>query len=146
MHHVAIMRKSWKLTQKILSGEKKIESRWYNTKYPPWDRIKKGDIVYFKDSGEPVKLKAGVEKALQFSDLNEKKIKDLLELYARYDGIEDRKNEFFHLFRNKKYCILIFLKNPQVIEPFEISKKGFGTMASWICIEDIEKIIVGSVN
>lgn len=31
MEHVAIMRKSWGLTDKILSGQKKIESRWYKT-------------------------------------------------------------------------------------------------------------------
>lgn len=29
MEHVAIMKKSWGLTRKILSGEKTIESRWY---------------------------------------------------------------------------------------------------------------------
>ena len=62
MDHVAIMKKSWKLTEKILSGEKKIESRWYKSKYPPWGKIKKGDIIYFKDSGEPVSIKAKVEK------------------------------------------------------------------------------------
>jgi len=35
MDHVAIMKKSWKLTEKILSGEEKIESRWYKSKYSP---------------------------------------------------------------------------------------------------------------
>ena len=69
MEHVAIMRKSWGLTQKILSGKKKIESRWYKVKYAPWDRIKFGEIVYFKDSGEPVTIKTEVEKVIQFSDL-----------------------------------------------------------------------------
>jgi len=33
MEHVAIMRKAWGLTDKILSGQKKIESRWYSVKY-----------------------------------------------------------------------------------------------------------------
>ena len=56
MEHLAIMRKSWGLTKKILSGEKKIESRWYKSKYPPWGKIRSGEIVYFKDSGEPVSI------------------------------------------------------------------------------------------
>lgn len=52
MHHVAIMKPSWKLIPKILSGEKTIESRWYQTRRAPWNGIAAGDVVYFKDSGE----------------------------------------------------------------------------------------------
>jgi len=40
----------------------------------------------------------------------------------------------------KNYCLLVFLKNPQAIEPFEIDKTGFGAMAAWITIDNIEKI------
>lgn len=69
MQHLAIMRKSWGLTQKILDGRKKIESRWYSVKCRPWDQIESGEIIYFKDSGEPVKLKAEVSKVMQFADL-----------------------------------------------------------------------------
>lgn len=138
MHHVAIMRPSWKLTEKILSGEKCIESRWYNTKYPPWDRIKTGDVVFFKE-GKFVSAKADVYKVLQFDNLNEKKVAELLDTYAKDDGIADRKNFFFQIFRDKKYCILIFLKNAQEAR-FQISKKGFGNMASWICVDDVSRI------
>ena len=35
MQHVAIMKKSWGLTDKILSGQKKIESRWYLSSFCP---------------------------------------------------------------------------------------------------------------
>ena len=56
MQHLAIMKKSWNLTDKILTGKKKIESRWYKNKYKPWNKIKTEDVVYFKDSGIPVKI------------------------------------------------------------------------------------------
>lgn len=56
------MKKSWGLTQKILSGKKKIESRWYKSKCSPWGKIGKGDVVCFKDSGEPISIKTEVEK------------------------------------------------------------------------------------
>ena len=49
IHHVAIMKKSWGLVEKILAGEKTVESRWYKSKCVPWDRIKPKDIIYFKD-------------------------------------------------------------------------------------------------
>lgn len=141
MEHVAIMRKSWGLTQKILNGQKKIESRWYSVKYMPWDNIKKGEIVYFKDSGEPVKLKAKVDEVIQFANLNQKKVKEILNKYGKNDGLEkDKILEFFERFKNKKYCMLIFLKNPRKIKPFEINKKGFGMMSAWITTDNIAKI------
>ena len=99
MDHVAIMKKSWGLTQKILSGQKKIESRWYKSKHPPWGKIGKGDIVYFKDSGEPVSVKTEVEKVVSFSDLTPEKVRHILDEYGNDDGIEKNKiKEFFELF------------------------------------------------
>jgi len=141
MDHLAIMKKSWNLTSKILSGRKKIESRWYKTKYQPWDLIKSGDVVYFKDSGESVSVKAEVEKVMQFSDLTPFKVREILDVYGKDDGIE--KNEiqiFFEIFKDKKYCILIFLKNATKIEPFNIKKTGFGSMTAWISLKDINQI------
>lgn len=141
MEHLAIMRKSWGLTQKILNGQKKIESRWYSVKYRPWDAIEEGEIVYFKDSGEPVKLKAEVSKIVQFADLTPNRVKEILNKYGKDDGIEKEKiPEFFERFKGKKYCLLIFLKNPQKIKSFEIDKTGFGAMSAWITINDITKI------
>ena len=141
MDHVAIMKKSWGLTQKILSGQKKIESRWYKSKYSPWGKIGKGDTVCFKDSGEQVSIKAEVEKVISFSDLNPKKVSQILDEYGNDDGIEKYKvKEFFELFKNKNYCLLVFLKNPEKIKPFEINKVGFGMMSAWLSVENIDRI------
>lgn len=141
MEHLAIMKKSWGLTDKILNGQKKIESRWYSVKYKPWDTIKKGETVYFKDSGGPVRIKAEVSKVMQFDSLTPKKVKEILNEYGRDDGIEKEKiPEFFGRFKNKKYCLLIFLKNPQRIKPFDIDKTGFGAMSAWITVDNIARI------
>ena len=143
MDHVAIMKKSWGLTQKILLGQKKIESRWYKSKFAPWGKIGKGDFVYFKDSGEPVSIKAEVDEVISFSDLTPEKVRQILDEYGNDDGIEkDKIEEFFELFKNKKYCLLIFLKNPKRIEPFEISKTGFGMMSAWLTVRNIDKVKV----
>ena len=141
MEHLAIMKKSWGLTDKILSGQKKIESRWYLTKRKPWDSIKRGETVYFKDSGGPVRIRAEAGRVMQFADLTPQKVKEILDEYGRDDGIgEEKIPEFFERFKDKKYCILIFLKNPQEIKPFEIDKTGFGMMSAWITIDNISKI------
>ncbi|HII29434.1 TPA: hypothetical protein HA317_00010 [Candidatus Woesearchaeota archaeon] len=101
MHHIAIMKKSWGLTRKILTGEKRIESRWYKSRCPPWDKNR----------------------------------------YAEDDGIErDKIPYFFSRFRDKNYCILIFLKNPQEVKPFDIDKAGYGAMAAWMVAENLDRI------
>ncbi len=135
------MKKSWGLTKKILDGRKKIESRWYLNRYKPWDKIKASDVVYFKDSGEAVKLKAEVSKIVQFADLTPAKVRKILDKYGKDDGIEKQDiSKFFKLFKNKKYCILVFLANPTTIAPFDIDKTGFGAMSSWIVVDNVSKI------
>ena len=141
MEHVAIMKKSWGLTKKILDGRKKIESRWYMTKRVPWDCIKKGDIVYFKDSGELVTIKTIVSRVERYENLNEQKVRALLERIHEADGIDDSEvDSYGQLFRRKKYCMLIHLKNPEKIVPFKIDKKGFGLMSAWISVDNINRI------
>lgn len=141
--HIAIMRKSWGLTQKILSGEKTIESRWYMNRYKPWGNIDCGDTIYFKDSGEPVRIQATVDKVIQIEDLTPKKVRKILNQYAKADGLGVDKSDittYFERFKNKKYCLLIFLKDPKEIEPFEIDKSGFGAMAAWLTVDNLDKI------
>lgn len=141
MDHVAIMRKSLKLTDKILTGQKKIESRWYKSKCAPWERIKSGDTVYFKNSGEPVTLKADVDKVLSFPELTPNKVKEILREYGKGIGLgSDDIQRSYERVRCKRYCILIFLKNPKRIEPFKIDKTGYGLMSAWIITDDINKI------
>ena len=141
--HIAIMRRSWGLTQKLLSGEKTIESRWYMNRYIPWNRISPNDIIYFKDSGQPITLKAQVKKVLQFADLTPQKVRHILSKYAKADGLGTQPTKwqpYLKRFRNKKYCLLIFLKNVKQITPFLINKTGFGAMASWLIVADINLI------
>lgn len=141
MEHIAIMQKSWDLTEKIATGQKVIESRWYNIKYPPWGRISPGDTIYFKNTGEPITMRAGVDKVLYFSDLTPHKVQEILEKYAKDIGIEEHQiPAFYKRFKHKKYCLLIFLKNAQHIPPFKINKAGFGAMASWISVDNVSQL------
>jgi len=95
-------------------------------KYAPWDKIQPDDTLYFKDSGAPVTLKAKAEKILQIFPLSPQKIQNLLDEYGGDDGIKPEQIQtFFQRFQDKNYCILIFLKEVEAIEPFEINKSGF---------------------
>lgn len=139
MYHLAIMKKSLGYLEKIKSGQKTIESRWYLAKRAPWDKINPNDTIFFKNSGSPVELKSSVKKALQLENLTTQKIKEILNKYAKEIGIEN-KQKFYEEIKNKKYCILIFLKNTEKIPEFKINKKGYGMMSAWITLENIEKI------
>jgi ASC-1-like (ASCH) protein len=141
MHHVAIMNKSWGLLPKIVSGAKTIESRWYMNRSAPWGIVNAGDTVYFKNSGEPVSVQARVAKVLCFDTLTPAKVQEILNRYGEADGLMAVEvSRYFELFKDKKYCILIFLENVEAVEAFEIDKSGFGSQAAWLCVDSIGSI------
>lgn len=141
MHHVAIMKKSWGLIPKILSGQKTIESRWYQTRRAPWDKIKAGDTVYFKNSGEGVSAVATVDRVEQFQIADKSEAQTIVDQYGNRIGLINSNIETWGALPH--YCILIFLTNPRVIKPpFSINKSGFGSAAAWLCVDDIDSIIL----
>lgn len=133
------MNPRWKLLPKIISGEKRIETRWYATKHAPWGKIAKGDTVYFKDAGKAVTVRARVADVLAVADLTQEKARDLVDKYQTWMRLLNPKVEEW--VDEKRYAILVFLEAVEVLpEPFFIDKRGFGMAAAWLCIEDIETI------
>lgn len=141
MDHVAFFRKGSNFLNMILAREKTIESRWYKTKRAPWGRIHPGETIYFKNAGEPITAKATIQHILQITPLDKKKIHELLETYGKHICFDkdEIQNDVARL-KDKNYCILLFLENPERIKPFTINKKGFGNQAAWITVPTIKKI------
>jgi ASC-1-like (ASCH) protein len=125
------MNKSWNLIPKIVSGQKSIESRWYQTKRAPWNKIKIGDRVFFKNSSELVIASAEVSKVFQF-ELNDKyDAKNLIEKYNKKICLLNSNLDTWG--KLPRYCILMFLKKAKYLDqPFKISKKGWGTGTAWL--------------
>ncbi len=141
MVHIAIMKKSWGITQQMLSGQKTCEERWYKTKRPPFDMAKAEDTIYFKDSGEPVFIKAKITKVLQFENLTPEKSAEIASKYAKADlGADEIPQAIKDYTSHKNYCVIVFFDNVEKIEPFNIDKTGFGAMAAWLCLDDINTI------
>ena len=141
MVHIAIMKKSWGLIDKILSGEKTIESRWYKNRCRPWEEIEVGDTIYFKDSPGPVRAKAVVDKVIQFTDLNAKKRDKILAQYGKSVlGTGGNPEDIKSHFKDKRYCILVFFNKARKVTPFNINKTGFGTQSAWLIVDNINKI------
>lgn len=135
--HVAYLSKSWKMLDKILDGRKTIESRWYVNKVNPWQNVSKGDVVYLKETGDPIRAKADVDDVLFFENLNKQSIDHILNEYGGRICLDESHH---HLLKNKKYCILIFLNNVEKIHPFEIDKRGFGIASAWLTVDGIDSL------
>jgi len=135
MHHVAILEK--KYFNKIISGEKTIESRW--TYYPkePYKQVNIGETIYLKESGKKVAHKAKVADTLFKEGLTPRKIKALLKKYHKNIGVE---MSYFKNVKKKRYCSLVFLKDIKQIPQFNIDRKGFNPRAAWITVKNINKI------
>lgn len=142
MHHLAIMNPKRKLIPKILSGVKTIESRRYMMKVAPRNKIQSGDVVWFKDAGKPVTATATVDKVLQYDHYTPAQLKEILDQYGGDGGIAFHSplDEVYQWALPKKYCILIFLKDPKKVSPFEIDKTWYWCSCAWISIPDISQI------
>ncbi|MCX6824543.1 MAG: ASCH domain-containing protein [candidate division SR1 bacterium] len=142
MDHLAIMNPKRKLIPKILSGEKTIESRRYMMKVAPWNKIKAGDTVYFKDAAKPVTASATVAKVLQYDHYTDEELHEIITTYGGSGGIafHGSLDGAYKWAQPKTYCILVFLKHPKKITPFSIDKTGYGNACAWISLPSIEKI------
>ena len=109
-------------------------------KRAPWDKIKVGDTIYFKDSGEPVTAKAIVAAVQQFY-LPETDVSSLIEQYGKQIGFEEK--DFPGIIswcQKREYGILITIPGVQTIPPFTINKQGYGMMSAWITVPDIVQL------
>jgi hypothetical protein len=84
---------------------------------------------------------------LAFDKLTPTKVKHLLDKYGEQDGLPAKKLQlYFELFKDKNYCLLIFLKGAQLVEPFQINKTGFGAVAAWLTVENINQVRIHPHN
>ena len=140
MHHVAIMKKSWGLIPKILSGEKTIESRWYQTRRAPWNMVTAGDTVFFKNTGEPVTARATVTEVLQFEIQDRKDVWKIMKTYNSQIRIPLPDVQRLGEGPLPRYAILVFLKDAKPVRPFTVDKTGFGSATAWITVPNVRKL------
>ena len=133
MDHIAIMNPKLGSIKKILSRQKTIESRWSKYRIAPYGKIKAGDAVCFKYSGQLVTALATVSKVLQFENLNAEIFKHIVDNFGLHICLNN--THYDSWYQSKNYVTLIFLKNPKKVTPFQIDKTGFGSGCAWMCIK-----------
>lgn len=75
------------------------------------------------------------------NDLTPAKVDGLLREYGERDGLRESDLPYYYnLFKDKKYCLLIFIQDVQEVEPFRITKQGYGAMAAWMSVPSVEDL------
>jgi hypothetical protein len=88
MNHIAFLNPKWGLLPKILSGEKTIESRWYENRISPYkelleDQNPKKHKIYFKDLGKPITAVCNLKRIEIYDSLTKEKIRRILNKYYK---------------------------------------------------------------
>lgn len=129
MKHLAIFDRV-EIIEKILEGKKLLESRFCIKKALPYEKIKKGDEIYLKESGGLIKGRVEVDNVLFFENLTPEKMGKLRKEYGKDLTVDDA---FWKRYGKSKYASLIFLRNPQrFLSSVKFNKKD---RRAWVIME-----------
>ncbi len=126
-NHIAIMSHK-SLLDKILAGEKTIESRFSRVKSAPFGQIAAGDQVYFKLSGGPVLGHARVARVEEYDNLTPPRIVDLAKKYRQELALSE---DFLARKMESKFASLLFLEEAATSEPWTYKQGG---RSGWIVL------------
>jgi len=127
MEHIAILSHKT-LLDKILAGQKTVESRFSRLKSLPFGQVASGDLIYFKVSGGPVLGKAQVAQVKEYDDLTPARVNELARRYEKELAISV---DFLARKLESKYATLIFLEQVESCEPWMYKQEG---RAGWILL------------
>ena len=128
--HLVILKKPY--LEAILDGGKTVESRFTKTKRPYFGRVLPGDKLFLKESSGPVCATAKAAAVKNFENLTPEKIIAIKQHYNHYIGGGD---EHWQSKANCKFCVLVWLKDVEPIEPVRIRKKDW---RAWVVLTEKE--------
>lgn len=132
--HLAIFDK--KTLEALLSGQKKIETRFSKQKIAPYQQISAGDLVYVKAPGDDISGQFRVKKVIFFDNLEQDDL-DLIfktwgDLISLNDLLTDKKYQSEK--QGSRFGTLIFVGDSErfITSPIKIKKKD---KRGWMVIE-----------
>ncbi len=129
MKHLAIFKGDG--GDKILSGQKTIESRFSKVKLPPFGVVFAGDLVYIKPSGKDITGQFKVKKVIFYDGLLQNDILDIKNNYGEQIAADDN---YWNKSLNSRYGTLIFISQPFkfITSPVKIPKKD---LRGWVVLD-----------
>lgn len=126
MKHLAIFK--GRGAEKILSGEKTVESRFAKGKIAPFGVVAVGDLVYIKPSGGEIIGQFKVKKVIFFDGVDIEEIKDK---YGKELGVDE---DYWKGKINCRYGTLIFVGESSrfITSPVKLKKKD---LRGWVVLD-----------
>lgn len=126
--HLAIFKKG--IGELILSGVKKVESRFSVRKLSPFGQISREDIVYIKPVGGEIIGQFRVKKVFFFEGLNADDLRILRETYENELVVGE---SYWEVHKTAKYGSLIFIGQvtPFITSPVKLIKKD---LRGWVVL------------
>lgn len=129
-YHLAILKKPY--LDAILSGRKRIESRFTITRRYAFGRVLPGDKLFLKVSSGPVCATAIVAAVENFENLTPKRMS---EIRARYNHDIMGSDTYWQSKANSRFGFLAWLKDIRPIEPLRIYKRDW---RAWVVLTEKE--------
>ena len=130
--HLAILNQPY--LDKILRGEKTIESRFTKNRVPPHGRVIAGDTILLKESSGPLLGLAVVSQAEYFGPLETGDVRRLINENKAGLAPED---DFYELKKESKYASLLHLTGVTPLEPLSLSKTD---RRAWIVLDEADDV------
>jgi len=116
----------------ILTGQKRIESRFFRARRQVFGRVQPGDKLFLKQSSGPVCATATVVEVKNFENLTPKRITEIKQQYNQYILARD---EYWQSKKSCRFGFLVWLKDVKPIEPVRIYKKDW---RAWVVLTEKE--------
>lgn len=141
MHHVVLLKKRWRHMEQLLIGTKTAEARWTTRMKDPWDQVKYGDWLFFRENKGPILAKARVLHIKQYKLKWDKQAQDLLtENQAFLLGTSPRTLDLLNTVLGKKYCLIVYFMGVKSVRPFNIDTSAYPKNSNWITIKNVKNI------
>ena len=126
--HLAIFKGSG--AEKILKGEKSMESRFSKVKIVPFSVVSTGDLVYIKASGGDIIGQFRVKKVIYFNGLESEDLRDIKEKFGERLNVD---KDYWKGKENSKFATLIFIGDCArfITSPIKIPKKD---LRGWVVL------------
>lgn len=127
--HLAIF--SGEMGEKILTGQKTIESRFSKSKNVPFQQISTGDLVYIKPSGKDIIGQFRVNKVIFFDGLSEVDLNQIKKDYGKALAVDE---SYWKAKVDSKYGTLIWIGQTQqfLTSPIKFFKKD---LRGWVVLD-----------
>lgn len=124
--HLVILKKPY--LDAILSGRKRIESRFTKTRRAHFGRVLPGDKLFLKESSGPVSAAATAAAVKSFENLTPQRIAELKE---QYNHLIVGSNDYWQSKMNCRFGFLVWLNDVERIEAVRICKKDW---RAWVLL------------